>query len=188
MASGRWFQACSVMFPGRSAARSGALQTRDRRRLRARSGPGSAMHRFTLHRIRETSISAIFPAPATSRQSCGPFERQHDLLTRILKPIATALWQGCVNRAATVRGEFEFRGVTWKPAGSLPGRAARGQSLRGSTPSPCPCGSPPPTKRPTSGFASSTCIASAWCCAARCAASAWRSTCRSRPIAASPSA
>ena len=39
------------------------------------------------------------------------------------------------NRAATAREEPVFRGVKWKPAGSLPGRAAR----RGSTLSPCPC-------------------------------------------------
>ena len=32
-------------FPGRSAARSGALQTRDRQKLRACNGPGSAVHR-----------------------------------------------------------------------------------------------------------------------------------------------
>ena len=38
----------SHTFPGRSATRSGALQTRDR------NGPGSAVHRFTLHRVRET--------------------------------------------------------------------------------------------------------------------------------------
>jgi hypothetical protein len=30
------------------------LQTRDRYKLRAWNDPGSAMHRFTLHRIRET--------------------------------------------------------------------------------------------------------------------------------------
>jgi hypothetical protein len=44
----------SRAFPGRSAARSGALLTRDRRRLGVCHGPGSAVHRFTLHRIRET--------------------------------------------------------------------------------------------------------------------------------------
>src|ERR1700728_232972 len=42
------------MFPGRSAARSGALQTRDRYTRRACGGPGSAVHRFALHRVRET--------------------------------------------------------------------------------------------------------------------------------------
>src|SRR5262249_26026182 len=43
--------------PGRSAARSGALQTRDRYRLRMLNGPGSAVHRFALHRIRDTKAS-----------------------------------------------------------------------------------------------------------------------------------
>src|SRR5579871_151895 len=51
-------------FPGRSAARSGALQTRDRNELRGCNDPGSAVHRHSasktrvnallLHRIRET--------------------------------------------------------------------------------------------------------------------------------------
>jgi hypothetical protein len=49
-------------FPGRSAARSDALLTRDR------NDPGSAVHRFTLHRVRETAIGAVV---ATTRQSCG---------------------------------------------------------------------------------------------------------------------
>jgi hypothetical protein len=42
-------------FPGRSAAPSGALQTRDRYELRVWDDPGTAVHRFALHRIRETS-------------------------------------------------------------------------------------------------------------------------------------
>jgi hypothetical protein len=45
------------MFPGRSAARSGALQTRDRYELRVYDDPGSVVHHFVLHRIRETSPS-----------------------------------------------------------------------------------------------------------------------------------
>src|SRR5580704_10761331 len=36
------------------AARSGALQTRDRYELRVWRDPGSAVHHFVLHRIRET--------------------------------------------------------------------------------------------------------------------------------------
>ena len=46
-----------ICFPGAAqheAKRSDAAQTRDRTRRRARSDPGSAVHRFTLHRIRET--------------------------------------------------------------------------------------------------------------------------------------
>jgi hypothetical protein len=43
----------SRTFPGRSAAQSGALPTRDRKTLRACEGPGTAAHRFTLHRIRD---------------------------------------------------------------------------------------------------------------------------------------
>jgi hypothetical protein len=43
------------------AQRSGALQTRDRRELRfwqrhIHGDPGSAVHRFALHRIRETTL------------------------------------------------------------------------------------------------------------------------------------
>jgi hypothetical protein len=41
-------------FPGRSAARSDALQTRDRHKRGVRYDPGSAMHHFVLHRIRDT--------------------------------------------------------------------------------------------------------------------------------------
>jgi predicted DNA-binding WGR domain protein len=37
-------------FPGRSAARSGALQTEDRKKRRAYDDPGSAVHRYALHR------------------------------------------------------------------------------------------------------------------------------------------
>jgi hypothetical protein len=46
-----------MRFPGAAqhgAKRSGALQTRDRYKLRDCDDPGSAVHRFTLHRIRET--------------------------------------------------------------------------------------------------------------------------------------
>jgi hypothetical protein len=50
---------CFGMFPGRSAARSDALQTRDRYKLRASDDPGSAVHRFALHRIRETARIGI---------------------------------------------------------------------------------------------------------------------------------
>jgi hypothetical protein len=44
-------------FPGavqHEAKRSDAPQTRDRNGHRAQSDPGSAVHRFALHRIRET--------------------------------------------------------------------------------------------------------------------------------------
>jgi hypothetical protein len=46
----------TVAYPGRSAARSGALQTRDRNIRHAIGGPGSAMHRFALHRVRGTGL------------------------------------------------------------------------------------------------------------------------------------
>jgi hypothetical protein len=39
----------------------GAPQTRDRRTLRVCNDPGSAVHRYTLHRIRETG--AIYLSP-----------------------------------------------------------------------------------------------------------------------------
>jgi len=44
-------------FPGAAqheAKRSGALQTRDRYKLGVCDDPGSAVHHFVLHRIRET--------------------------------------------------------------------------------------------------------------------------------------
>jgi hypothetical protein len=37
----------------------GALQTWDRFKLRACDDPGSAVHRFTLHRIRDTLLSPL---------------------------------------------------------------------------------------------------------------------------------
>ena len=40
------------------------------------------------------------------------------------------------------------------------------------------------TSPPTNACVWSSCTASAWCCAAPCAASRWRSTCRSPPISA----
>src|ERR1700724_4653433 len=63
-------------FPGRSAARSAlarsdALQTRDRNRLRTRSDPGSAMHRSTLHRIRETRLLVPFEIPHRTLMALG---------------------------------------------------------------------------------------------------------------------
>jgi hypothetical protein len=39
----------NAVFPERSAAQSGALQTRDRRKDKAWDVPGSAVQRFTLH-------------------------------------------------------------------------------------------------------------------------------------------
>ena len=117
---------------------------------------------------------------ATTRQSCGA---RYAALTSLLKPIARWPWHGRHRPGGnSPAGAEVFRGVKWKPAGSLPGRAARGQC--GSTPSLCPCVSRPPTRRPTDAAASSICIANAWCCGARCAACAWRSICRSRRFAA----
>jgi hypothetical protein len=49
------------MFPGRSAARSDALQTRDRYKLGVFYDPGSAVHRYALHRVRETSFKVLTP-------------------------------------------------------------------------------------------------------------------------------
>ena len=66
---------------------------------------------------------SLFRRSATSRQACGEFGRRYRTLTRLFKLIATAPWQGRGNRAATA---WEFRGVKWKPAGLLPGRAAPG--------------------------------------------------------------
>src|SRR5579863_3607276 len=48
-----------VTFPGRSAAQSDALQTRDRNRRRVYNDPGSAVHRFALHRVRENGPTGI---------------------------------------------------------------------------------------------------------------------------------
>jgi hypothetical protein len=44
----------TIAFPGRGAARSAALQTRDRHETEIFCDPGSAVHHFVLHRIRET--------------------------------------------------------------------------------------------------------------------------------------
>jgi len=46
-----------MRFPGAAqheAKRNDALQTRDRYKFRVQSDPGSAVHHFVLHRIRET--------------------------------------------------------------------------------------------------------------------------------------
>ena len=51
-------------FPGAAqheAKRNGALQTRDRYKLGVCDGPGSAVHRFALHRIRETKVMLNMP-------------------------------------------------------------------------------------------------------------------------------
>jgi len=60
----------TTRFPGAAqhvAQRSGALQTRDRNEHRVRSDRGSAVHRFALHRVRETRsqgwLSAAKPTP-----------------------------------------------------------------------------------------------------------------------------
>jgi hypothetical protein len=49
---------CCYTCPGRSAALSDALQTRDPGFLLDKSnrGPASAMHRFTLHRVRDKEV------------------------------------------------------------------------------------------------------------------------------------
>ena len=47
----------SAVCPGRGAAqakRSGALQNRDLNGFGIWNGPGSAVHRFALHRVRDT--------------------------------------------------------------------------------------------------------------------------------------
>ena len=41
--------------------RCGALQTRDLRKFRILYGPGSALHRFALHRVRDTSPYFAIP-------------------------------------------------------------------------------------------------------------------------------
>ncbi len=63
-------------FPGRSAARSGALPTRDRPRLecfrsRACADPGSAVHRCALHRVRGTS-ECLLPGRSAARSGALP--------------------------------------------------------------------------------------------------------------------
>jgi hypothetical protein len=53
-----WQGTARTRFPGAAqhgAKRSDALQTRDRNRLGAFDDPGSAVHRFALHRIRENT-------------------------------------------------------------------------------------------------------------------------------------
>ena len=99
-------------------------------------------------------------------------------VVRLFKLIATTQWQGCDNRAATARREF--RGVKWKPAGPLPGRAVRGRIVQarlrtrgGSTLFHCPRVLRRPTTPRTKGCALSICIANGWCCAARSAACGW---------------
>ncbi|MFZ3339165.1 MAG: hypothetical protein WA199_24930, partial [Xanthobacteraceae bacterium] len=60
------------------AKRSGALQNRDRFKLRVRNDPGPAVHRFALRRIRETGCgmtSFILPLSdpaATNPERVGP--------------------------------------------------------------------------------------------------------------------
>jgi hypothetical protein len=49
-----------MLFPGatqHAAKRSDALQIRDRSELRVNNDPGSAVHRFALHRIREKRLT-----------------------------------------------------------------------------------------------------------------------------------
>jgi hypothetical protein len=46
-------------FPGRSAARSGALQTRDRRKLCVWNDPGSAVHRHSASKTRVNALMAL---------------------------------------------------------------------------------------------------------------------------------
>jgi len=69
-----------IAFPGRSAARSGALQTRDRYKRPVWNDPGSAVHRFALHRIREAMVllcaCIVWLAAADARaQSAADFYR-----------------------------------------------------------------------------------------------------------------
>lgn len=73
------------------------------------------------------------------------WQQRYRLLTELLKPITTAPWHVRGNRAATAWRELVFRGVKWKPAGLLPGRAAQS----GSTPSLCPSVSKRPMRRLT---------------------------------------
>src|SRR5437879_7910900 len=66
------------MCPGRGAARSIALQTRDHHRHRVYCDPGSAVHhsRFALalHRIRDTNEERLMPTERTEVLLFGPLK------------------------------------------------------------------------------------------------------------------
>ena len=47
--------------PGRSAARSDALQNRDLSNFGGWNGPGSAVHHFVLHRVRGKKVVSTNP-------------------------------------------------------------------------------------------------------------------------------
>ena len=114
----RFARRCVKACPGRTAARSDAVQTRDRSKHRRRYGPGSAVHRFALHRVRDTGNAtrmvrvclhrgftfqtarqASVSAPGNSsapgrRPSCPPRKqsrgvKRHKTLVRNAAPVAT---------------------------------------------------------------------------------------------------
>src|SRR4029077_191279 len=71
----------TTRFPGAAqhvAKRSDALLTRDRNRRRVQSDPGSAVHRFALHRIRETQTNALRNRAWDDRQNRERFGRSTD--------------------------------------------------------------------------------------------------------------
>ena len=49
-----------LLVPGAAQRENAALQTRDHSRRRTREGPGSAVHRYALHRIRDTHYITRF--------------------------------------------------------------------------------------------------------------------------------
>ena len=69
------FDELTAVCPGRSAAGTDALLTRDRHELRSLCGPASAKQHFMLHRVRDTAfytdeiIYAAFPVAISSSES-----------------------------------------------------------------------------------------------------------------------
>src|SRR5947207_14282877 len=76
--------------PGRSAARSGALQNRDRYNLHHRNGPGSALHRSTR--------AARCTAAGTRFMAMRPSVRIEKLVIGATSVVAfLLLWQAAVS-------------------------------------------------------------------------------------------
>jgi hypothetical protein len=74
-------QAPHRTFPGRSAARSDALQTRDRHKRRVCEGPGSAVHRHSASKTRVNALMALHRVRDTTHVSRKQ-NRSRDALLR----------------------------------------------------------------------------------------------------------
>src|SRR5437899_8141601 len=89
--------------PGRSAARSGALQTRDRYAHRLWNGPASAVHRHSASKTRVNALMALHRVRDTSCYSEGT---RHQRRSNTMTPASTPASPPAADEPTASRRDF----------------------------------------------------------------------------------